>query len=926
MKRSTLFLVVALAVGSGLAGYMTGKYEDGRLAPPPPAVAQAPVAPAPQTTPAPTPATAPGVAPPAATARPTPPAATEGFAYRRLALDSSRPEGEACLVFNRPLAPADGSVRYADYVAITPEVRAAVRPVDDKLCVGGLAYGSTYTVQLRAGLAAADGSKLEEERSVEIALGARPPVVSLPGKGFILPRGSSAGLPVTTVNVSKVGVAVYRVNERGLERFTRDRYDITFPGNSQTDGYTLRSWLTGDYGAEQWRGTMEVRNVQNQPVTTAFPIRETIGADWKPGAYFVVVWNAAKPPAIDDYDSDAWSEAAGLWVVDTDIALTSFSGADGVTVFARSLDSAKALQGVEIVLLSRGNEPLGRATSDAQGRVNFPVGLTRGRGAAEPVAAMAFDAAKQEFSRLELGKAAFDLSDRGIEGRDPPGPVDAFLYTERGVYRPGETVHLVALLRDQGGVALKDLPVTLIVRRPDGTEFQKTAVALQAGGSVTQAVALPKSSRRGRWTIAAYIDPKAPAVGRVEFAVEDFVPEKLKVELTSPEPILRPGTPSTLSVVAEFLYGAPGSGLQTEADMRVTVDPAPFPAFPRYAFGPEKSREAFEPPMIVIKPPDTDAAGRAPLEWDGSGIPDTAMPLRAQITARVFEPGGGRATKTEKILPMRSRAAYIGVRPEFDGRYAREGTDVAFDLVAVDAAGRQIDKPGVTWTIERITNSYQWYQVDGRWRWQSIANERIVAADTLDLKADRPVRLGKRLSWGRHRLTVSDAASGTTTSLTFNVGYYGGGADSEDAPDALKVASDKPHYAPGETAKLRIEAPFAGEALVAVATDRIQEIHTVAVAPGGTVVEIPMKADWGAGAYALVTAWRPLAAPAERTPVRAIGAVWLGLDPKLRTLAVEIAAPEKMVPRQKVEVVVRVANFVPAAVPLPSPPPAGEGA
>ncbi|HYC66507.1 MAG TPA: alpha-2-macroglobulin family protein, partial [Reyranellaceae bacterium] len=174
------------------------------------------------------------------------------------------------------------------------------------------------------------------------------------------------------------------------------------------------------------------------------------------------------------------------------------------------------------------------------------------------------------------------------------------------------------------------------------------------------------------------------------------------------------------------------------------------------------------------------------------------------------------------------------------------------------------------------------------------------------------------LSWGMHRLTIGDDK--TTTSITFYVGYYGGsGEAAEEAPDTLKVASDKQAYAPGETAKLRIEAPFAGEALIAVATDRIHATYAVPVTPGGTTVDVPMKGDWGAGAYALVTAWRPLAAPAERTPVRAIGAVWLALDPKLRTLAVEIAAPEKMVPRQKIEVPIRVMN------PLPSPPPPGGG-
>ena len=97
---------------------------------------------------------------------------------------------------------------------------------------------------------------------------------------------------------------------------------------------------------------MDVRNIANQPITTAFPIRETI-KDWKPGAYFVVMWNAARPIASGDDDDDSddnRKDAAGMWVVDTDIALTSFTGGDGLNVFARSLGSARPLAGLELVL------------------------------------------------------------------------------------------------------------------------------------------------------------------------------------------------------------------------------------------------------------------------------------------------------------------------------------------------------------------------------------------------------------------------------------------------------------------------------------------------------------------------------------------------------------------------------------------------
>ena len=839
-----------------------------------------------------------------------PPAApNETFAYRRVAIDSSRPEAEACLAFNKPLA--TGDVKYADYVRISPEVKSALRVVDDRLCIGGLTYGQDYTVRMLAGFPGSNGAKLTDEMKVDVALGARPAVVTLPGKGFILPRGTTVGLPITTINVSKVGIEVYRVNERAIDGFASDRYDASFPGSEPvTESWSLRGWLNGTNGVRQWRGTMEVRSPPNQPVVTAFPIRETI-KDWKPGAYFVVVWNAATPPSRsfdDDEDDSAGGKAAGMWVMDTDIALTSFTGQDGLNVFARSLQSAQPLAGLEVVLLTRGNEPVAKAITAADGRVNFAAGLLKGRGAAEAFAVMASDATKQEFARLELTKAAFDFSDRGISGRDQPGPVDAFLYTERGVYRPGETVQLMAMLRDNGAIALANMPVTLIVKRPDGTEFTRFSHALQASGALYQAIDLPKSSRRGRWSVTAHIDPKAPPVGRVEFSVEDFVPEKLKVELTPDQPILHPGQVNSFAVAADFLYGAPASGLTVEADMRVTIDDQPFADFDKYSFGSENERKKFEPPFITLTAPDTDQAGKSRLEWGGDQVKDTALPLRAQLQARVFEPGGGRATRADKTLPMRSRNVYLGIRPTFEGRYAAEGAVTEFDIVAVDATGKQVARPAVEYRIEHIDYNYQWYQVDGKWRWQSTQSERLLTTDSIVLKADQPTRLSRQLSWGEYKLTIVDNESRALSSLSFYVGWYSG-SGAEETPDTLRVASDKQNYTPGESARLRIEPPFAGEALVAIATDRIVATYPVQVPAGGTTFEVPIKAEWGAGAYALVTAWRPLSAPADRTPTRAIGAAWLGIDPALRTLGIQIGAPEKVTPRQRIEVPIKVANL-----------------
>src|SRR5262249_55056594 len=127
------------------------------------------------------------------------------------------------------------------------------------------------------------------------------------------------------------------------------------------------------------------------------------------------------------------------WVVVTDIALTAMTGADGLHVIARSLRTAEPISGAPVSLLSKGQDQLGQAITNPTGQAFFAPGLLRGHGAGAPSLIAAYGP-RGDFAVLDLDRAAFDLSDRGVSGRPAAGLLEAFVYTDRGVYRPGETV------------------------------------------------------------------------------------------------------------------------------------------------------------------------------------------------------------------------------------------------------------------------------------------------------------------------------------------------------------------------------------------------------------------------------------------------------------------------------------------------------
>jgi uncharacterized protein YfaS (alpha-2-macroglobulin family) len=813
------------------------------------------------------------------------------FAFHRLEIDTSKPQAEACLVFTRKLD-TSGKTRYEDYLTFDPTTRVATRAFDDRLCIAGLDFNQTYNVTLKQGLPAATGEKIAQAETIPVELRDKPALVRF-GGGVILPRDNADGVPVTTVNIKKLSLKVIRVGDRLLSQIESGLVDRT----------TLYSWdedqLETNQGQVIWTGSMDIDSVQNASVVTLIPIADIL-KNRKPGAYVLVARDAAAVKSSDDEDSDS-GDLAAQWVVDSDIALTSFKGASGMSVFTRSYNTARPISGVKLTLVARDNNVLATVTTDSVGRADFDAGLFRGTGGDEPVVVMAYGA-NGDFSFLDLRRPAFDLTDRGVGGRPAPGPIDAYLYTERGVYRPGETVHAVAMLRDRIGSAVS-APLTVVETRPDGVEVARETVpsASLAAGSAVWDIQLSARAAHGRWQVAAYIDPKADPVGRVQFDVADFVPQRLKVTLTPQETLLHPNTDLHVKVEARFLYGAPAGGLSGEGEARLTADGNPFPAYAQYQFG--RVDDSFSDVIVPLDVEDTDATGVTTATASIGDVADTTLPLKAAIKVSIHEPGG-RTTDRSVDVRLATHDAAIGLRPDFDDGSVPENAPARFEAIALDQSGKRIALSGLSYSWVREDTSYQWYQENGEWKYQSTTRDRLIASGTMAIGAGKPARLEQAMPWGTYRLTVTDPKTGAASSYRFYSGWSASAAG--DRPDRIPVAANKPSYKPGEVAHVNIKPDADGEALVVVAGDKLFSSQVVSAPAGGTSVDIPVSADWGAGAYVLVTDYRPLAKATGREPVRSIGVAWLGVDNAARTLTTTIGGPKMIRPRQHMVVPVSV--------------------
>ncbi|MFN0264923.1 MG2 domain-containing protein [Tepidamorphus sp. 3E244] len=809
-----------------------------------------------------------------------------GFRVADYSVDSDAAQPRVCFQFSEPL---DRTVRdFTPYIVAGGANDVAVSSTEREICISGLEHGQSYDFVLRAGLPSDIDEPLEAAADYAIYVRDRSPSARFTGRNYVLPRTGQTGVPVVSVNASELAIEIFRIPERALVEHVRaDRF------LEQLQGYVLEDF-ENEAANRIWSGTMQTENTRNADVTTSIPVLEAVGR-LEPGVYVMTA-------GVEGAEKDSWEPQATQWFIVSDLGLTALSGNDGIHVLVRSLETAEPVSGATVDLVARNNEVLARATSDVSGNVTFDAGLARGNGALAP-GMVAVRTPGGDFGFLDMTSQAFDLTDRGVEGRAAPGALDAFLYTERGVYRPGEFVQVGALLRDARGEAVSNLPLTLVTERPDGVEYARTQLQSNSAGGRTHEVGLLADAQSGTWLVRAYVDPKGDPVGEVRFLVENYVPER--IELTLSEPATQPdaGGTAQIGVDAQYLYGAPAEGLTIGGEVVVRPAKAELPGLDGFTYGID-TEEAQPVAGELRTAAQTGEDGTAQVDVN---LPTlyVSRPLEADITVRVTE-SGGRAIARKLTVPLRPRGAVIAVRPVAKADALSPGGTAAFDVALAAPDGTLLQQGQVRWEMLQVERDWQWYHFNGNWRFEPIERTRRIASGEVATTDDAPVRIETSVEWGTHRLVLRNADGTIETAHTFPVGFSTG---APDAPDTMSVSLDRESVDPGERISVRVAPRFAGKVTVAIIGNGVQALRTIDAGPAGASVDFAADEAWGTGAYAVAIAHRGIDVQAQRMPQRAIGLKWFAVGRSARTMNVSLNVPERTRPNTAFSVPVRIAGL-----------------
>lgn len=816
----------------------------------------------------------------------------KGFAMLRAYPDQKSGDGLALAVeFSRPLVGTqdfDKLLRFEEKVG-NEDSSWSLSDDGKTLRYPYVEAAKEYTLIISADLLAADGNRLGTEVKQKVFTGELDPAVGFASQGSVLPARESRGLPVVSVNVPEVDVEFLRVREKDLP---------TFFSQYQRGG-RRGSWELGsEYGDKTplnqlaepvYVNRFILGGKQNERVLTYLPIQDVKELQ-QPGLYFAVMKRTGS------FDS----EFDTSFFTVSDIGLHTRAYKDKLFVHTASLGDGAPAKKVELKVIDGKGEVILKGQTDGNGNALLNYTLD----AAHVLVA----SSGSDTTMLPFNQPALDLSEFAVAGRQNAN-FDVFAWSGRDLYRPGETVRISALLRDNDGKTLAGpatggQPVFLRLKQPDGKTFRETRLQPGEQGYFAFEQTIPVEAPTGRWTVEFRTDPASKeAVQGMTLRIEEFLPERMKLDLASAQKTLKPGEALKLQADAAYLYGAPADGNRFTARLAVAVEQHPVESMPGWFFG---------DPTVQL-PREANDVIDTTLPKDGKLREDVALPaeagkattVAALLSGSVYETGGRTVTRTLKRV-MWPAPALVALRPLFnDTDGADANANARFELMRVDADGKPQPAKGLKVTLVRELRDYHWTYTDNRWDYDFTRRFENKESRTIDAGATS-ARFDFPVEWGEYRVDVFDPATGLTMRYPFRAGWswddQNRGLDAR--PDKVKLSLDKTAYRAGDTVKVTLTPPHAGRGVLMVESDRMLYVQDIDAKPGSTF-EIPVSKDWERhDVYITALVFRGGSAPSKITPARAVGVAHVPMDRRDRRIAVGLIAPKQMRPEQPMTVTV----------------------
>lgn len=740
--------------------------------------------------------------------------------------------------------------------------------------------GMRISVTLKPGLTDASGRVLKKALTRTFTVQDYAPAVRFAEPGNFLTPAFGGRLALELVNLREVTVSLRR------------QYDNNLPFMN----------LDPDYRAQGMMRDIAFREItlegtkKNEVQRRALDLERL--APGRRGVFMLAVRGYREFTDEQGRTAQIYAGSQERLVVLTDIGVTARTFPAGITVFATGLSSAKPLDEAEIKVYSSSNQLIAEGRTGADGLFTHKRDEEWDSQLQPSVVTVrkTSDSGEDDITFLALEAAAeVELEDPARRSYLRSG-YEAFVYTPRGVFRPGETVDVKALVRDTAHKMPPPFPVMFRIVSPRGLELGKGSAMLSAEGGAHFSCALPPSAPTGEYRVVVEIPgQKDRGIGSGVFSVEDFTPPRLEVAVRPGEERFIGAQPLPVELSGQYLFGAPGANLRYELGYRVSPMAFTPEGWEGYVFGDGERKFSIRSHLDYISG-TLDGKGldqalfNAPADW----LPPAL--LHVLLVGGVQEDGGRWTSQTGTAVWFPT-PYMLGMK--LDNEHLAPGKTGTIRIAAVDPDGKSVRSGRLKAEISLVRSDWHTIYKDGRYVY--TWSERFIPESSRSLESNEGRAVLEFTPQQSGVYLVRVATEDGTVVASRRLHAWNDGESRDDGGtgrmDAVELAFDKKDYRPGEIARLSIKAPYAGTLLLGLERDEQLSTRVLVLDQPSAELEIPVTEAMAPNIS--VTAWviRPVRAEnREWYAHRACGMTGLLIAKEPHTLKVAADTPARAAP------------------------------
>lgn len=770
--------------------------------------------------------------------------------------------------------------------------------------------GRRLYVKIDAGLTSFGGYVLDQSVERVLAVPEFPRELRILSEGALLSLSGDKTLSLFARNVPAIRVEVGRLLPRQLHHLvtqTGDRFDVphfnswSFEASNITERFEKIVRLQTSAGANSAEAHYEALDLSE------YLTRDASGE--RRGVFMLRVqaWDPQNNRPIIDI-GDHWNSARGQLsdarlIVITDLGLLVKRSVDGTQdVFVQSIATGSPVAGVTVDVVGRNGLPVLTATTDANGHVRFPdlKGFESERYPVLYSARLGADSSFLPIDRYDrlLDMSRFDVG--GVYSNADRGATAAYLFSDRGLYRPGEEIRAAAIVRSQDwSRSFAGVPLRLEIIEPRGTVVRRENFTPGAGGFGEIRHQTHVTSPTGTYTLALSIvrnERRADLIGATTVQVRDFLPDRLRMQVRfSAQSAEGWVSPDQLAahVQLDNLTGTPAENRRVTAQMTLSPAIPSFRTFPDYTFhDPQYAREGFNETLPETR---TDAEGRATLPLNLQRFERATY--RVHVVAQGFEADGGRGVTAEAAQLVSNMPYLIGYKPDGDLSFVSRNSPRQVHVIAIDPAAQRTEVRDLTLVrMEARYVSVLMRQPNGTYKYESRRKETPVEEAPLTIGADGYMLRLATDQPGNFVYVVRDRSGESLTRIEYQVAGEGNVTRQLEKNAELELVLDKKDYAPGEEIEISIRAPYAGAGLIAIERERVYATQWFKTTTTSSIQRIKVPAGLEGHAYVTVTFVRdPGSSEIYMSPL-SYGVQPFAIDIAARRNALTVSTPNRVKP------------------------------